>query len=346
MASITQVNGKWRALVRRKGFPSYCKTFTVKAQALAWATRIEADLGSGQVPAGDVVKGASFTVGELIQNYRALMEKTRPISDKSNSHYILNALDLHLGQLDAMRLTVDDLVGFCLVRKEEGAGPYTVNMDVSKLGTVMRYTGSFLRLQLPDAVGMARPVLQHMGLIGAGGKRERRPEEDELARILAWLAENRGKIYADFVYFAALTAMRRGEICRLLRADLDSKKRLVLIRQRKDPRTKKTNDQWVPLLGESWDVALAQPIVEGDPRIFTVHPQTVSKYFKEARTALSIPDLWLHDMRHEGTSRLFEEGYAIQEVALVTGHKKWETLKRYTNLRPEDLHRSLRENAG
>ena len=342
MASITQINGKWRALVRRKGFPSYCKTFTVKAQALAWATRIEADLGSGQVPAGDVVRGASFTVGELIQNYRELMEKTRPISDKSNSHYILKALDLHLGKLDAMRLNVDDLVGYCLVRSEEGAGPYTINMDVSKLGTVMRYTGSFLRLQLPDAVGMARPVLKHMGLIGAGGKRERRPQEDELARILAWLTENKGKVYADFVYFAALTAMRRSEICSLLRADLDPKKRLVLIRQRKDPRTKKTNDQWVPLLGESWDVVLAQPVVEGDTRIFSIHPQTISKYFKEACSALSICDLHLHDMRHEGTSRLFEEGYAIQEVALVTGHKKWDTLKRYTNLRPEDLHRNTK----
>ncbi|MEJ5028628.1 site-specific integrase [Comamonas sp. MYb69] len=303
------------------------------------ATRIEADLGAGQAPTGDVVRGGSYSVSELIQEYRKLMEKTRPISDKSNSHYMLKALDLRLGQLDALRLTVDDLVGFCLVRKEEGAGPYTVNMDVSKLGTVMRYTGSFLRLQLPDAVGMARPVLKHMSLIGSGGKRERRPQEDELARILAWLKQHRGKVYADFVYFAALTAMRRSEICGLLRADIDAKKRLVLIRQRKDPRSKKTNDQWVPLLGESWDVALAQPVVEGDPRIFTVHPQTVSKYFKDARVALNIPDLRLHDMRHEGTSRLFEEGYAIQEVALVTGHKKWETLKRYTNLRPEDLHR-------
>lgn len=339
MASITQVDGKWRALVRRKGFPSYCKTFKVKAQAVAWATKVEAELGSGQVPAADVVRGGSFTVGELIREYRGLMDKTKPISDKSNTHYMLKTLELHLGPLDVQRLTVDDLVGFCLLRQEEGAGPYTINMDISKLGTVMRYTGSFLRLQLPDAVGMARPVLKHMGLIGSGGKRDRRPQEDELARVLAWLSENKGKLYADFVYFAALSAMRRSEVCSLLRTDLDHKKRLVLVRQRKDPRTKKTNDQWVPLLGEAWDVVMAQPEVEGDPRIFPVHPQTVSKYFRETCVALGIPDLRLHDMRHEGTSRLFEEGYAIQEVALVTGHKKWETLKRYTNLRPEDLHR-------
>ena len=55
--------------------------------------------------------------------------------------------------------------------------------------------------------------------------------------------------------------------------------------------------------------------------------------------AMSIPDLHFHDLRHEGTSRLFEQGYEVQQVALVTGHKDWRHLKRYTNLRPEDLHR-------
>jgi hypothetical protein len=36
---------------------------------------------------------------------------------------------------------------------------------------------------------------------------------------------------------------------------------------------------------------------------------------------------------------LFEAGYQIQEVSMVSGHSSWEHLKRYTNLRPETLHR-------
>jgi hypothetical protein len=35
---------------------------------------------------------------------------------------------------------------------------------------------------------------------------------------------------------------------------------------------------------------------------------------------------------------LFEAGFRIEQVALVTGHKDWKMLKRYTNLRPEGLH--------
>ena len=50
-----------------------------------------------------------------------------------------------------------------------------------------------------------------------------------------------------------------------------------------------------------------------------------------------IEDLHFHDLRHEGTSRLFEAGLPIEKVALVTGHKDWRQLQRYTNLKVEGL---------
>ena len=124
-------------------------------------------------------------------------------------------------------------------------------------------------------------------------------------------------------------------------ADVDEAKRLVLVRDRKDPRQKAGNDQWVPLLGEAWMVLKRQPQVGGEARIFPIGASTVSKYFTEACMKMSIPDLHFHDLRHEGTSQLFEEGYEIQQVALVTGHKDWRHLRRYTNLKPEDRHRAI-----
>ena len=57
-------------------------------------------------------------------------------------------------------------------------------------------------------------------------------------RVLAWLAAEKGQIYADAALFSAITAMRRGEVCRILWADLDDEKKMVLIRDRKDPRQK------------------------------------------------------------------------------------------------------------
>jgi site-specific recombinase XerD len=60
---------------------------------------------------------------------------------------------------------------------------------------------------------------------------------------------------------------------------------------------------------------------------------------------LQIIDLHFHDLRHEATSRLFEAGLTIEQVPLVTGHKDWKMLRRYTQLRPESLHQQLTRDA-
>lgn len=335
MASITKVGNSWRALIRRKGHKTLCKTFPVKAKAVEWARQREAEMDRGEI----VAEPGVLRVAEVIQAYRELRDQARPIADTSNEHYMLKHLSEGLGDKRAGALSPQDLVDYCTMRKEEGAGAYTCNMEVSKLGTAMRYAAVVLKVALPDAVGQARPLLSHLGLIGAGGKRERRTNEDELPRILKHLRENFGERYADAVEFAVLTTMRRGEVVRIVWPDVDKKKRLVMIRDRKHPRKKVGNDEWVPMLGAAWDLLNRQERKPEDDRIFPIHPQTLSKYFKETCKALGIPDLHLHDLRHEGTSQLFEQGYEIQQVALVTGHKDWRHLRRYTNLKPEDLHR-------
>jgi len=330
MPSIIQLNGKWRAQVRRKGHKTITKTHATKAEALAWARKIESQLDNGRAVA------PAATIATLIECYRKLRAVARPIKDTSNDHYMLKTLTRLLGHIDAHKLSTADLVTFAQQRKDEGAGPYTVNMDIGKLGTVLRYSASSLGILLPDSVGIARPLLKHLGMIGGGGMRERRPTEDELARIVDFMREGRGQKYADTVLFAVATAMRLGEICELAWADVDESKRLALIRNRKDPRNKIGNDQWIPLLGESWEILQRQPKGE---RPFPLRAGTVSKYFTEACKALAIPDLHFHDLRHEGASQLFEAGYAIEQVAIVTGHRKWENLRRYTQLKPEDLHK-------
>lgn len=337
MASIVEVKGKWRALVRRKGHPSYCKTFTTKTQAEKWARAIEADIDRDLVPKAQDVLGHRLLVSDLIDRYRKLRGSSRPIDDTTSEHYMLQMLAAYLGDRDASTLTPDDLVSYAKTRADMGAGPYTINMDISKLGTVMRLVSAALHIELPDVVGKARPLLNHLKLIGGGGKRERRPTEDELVRICSQLESKRGKVYADAVRFAVLTAMRRGEITGLLWGDLDAERRLVLVRDRKDPREKMGNDQLVPLLNGAWDLIQGQ--ARAGERIFPIHPQTLSKYFTETCRELEIPDLHFHDLRHHGVSLLFEQGYRIEQVALVSGHKSWQHLKRYTNLKPEDLHR-------
>ena len=58
---------------------------------------------------------------------------------------------------------------------------------------------------------------------------------------------------------------------------------------------------------------------------------------ERAKRRAMIEDLHFHDLRHEAISRFFEMGLSIPEVALISGHKDYRMLARYTHLRAEDL---------
>lgn len=332
MASITKRGDRWRAEVRRKGFASQCKTFGTKAKAVEWARSLESAMDAGVTPTASV---GSATIGDAIRAYRRLRGGARPIADTSNEHYQLKMLEARLGGVAIAACTPERLVEFATARRDEdGCGPYTINLDIGRLGTVLRYAASPLRMQIPDVVGDARPLLTHLRLIGGGERRERRPTADELTRILELFQTRHGPRYADAVRFAAVSAMRLGEICTLRASDIDPKTHIASI-LRKHPRKGKVLER-VPLLGQAWTIVERQ-LPRDDGRVFGMHPITMSKYFTRACQDLSIPDLHFHDLRHEGTSALFEAGLSIEQVAMVTGHKTWNMLKRYTNLRPEDV---------
>lgn len=147
------------------------------------------------------------------------------------------------------------------------------------------------------------------------------------------------------VQFAIATAMRLDEICRAGWSDLDIDFRMLLIRDRKDPRNKAGNDQRIPLFAatgfDAWALVMAQAKHLGRAKgpIFHCNARSVGTAFRRACIDADVKDLHFHDLRHEGTSRLFEIGLSIEQVALVTGHKDWKMLRRYTHIRPEALHR-------
>jgi site-specific recombinase XerD len=43
------------------------------------------------------------------------------------------------------------------------------------------------------------------------------------------------------------------------------------------------------------------------------------------------------DRRLSVAPMMFEAGLRIEQVAMLTGHKDWRTLKRYTQLKPMDI---------
>ena len=64
-------------------------------------------------------------------------------------------------------------------------------------------------------------------------------------------------------------------------------------------------------------------LTRGQGRVFPHNHRSVSAAFTRACNKLKIEDLHFHDLRHEGTSRLFEAGLTIEKVALVLLRQKF-----------------------
>ncbi len=333
MASIIQVGEKWRAQVRRKGHPAMTRTFATKKEADQWARRIE----SGIDQAKPALLAEELTTAALIAKYREMrVELGRPVQPDTNTHYMLNHLEEDLGADKIRDLTPERLTRWARMRHAQGAGGYTVNMELSQLGTAIRHTSAYLQVTLPDVVGAARPILHYAQLTSSARSRARRVTEDELTRLLAWLRE-RNPVTADAVEVAAITGMRRGEIARIEWRDVDEATRAVLVRKRKHPRAIEARDEWVPLLGDAWEIVQRQPRTR-DRRIFQVSRETLTDSVTEGTRALGIPDLRLHDLRHEATSRLKEMGFDVDDRKAVTGHRSDKIHSRYVHVQMQDLH--------
>jgi integrase len=338
MASLYKYAGGWRAQVRQSGRRPVSKVFRTREEAVKWARSVEHAGDQGKA-----VNGPRMRISELLAHYvETRADAGRPVQRQSNEGYMLRHLVARLGKESLAKLDTQRLVEFARARRRSGAGPYTVNMEISKLGTALRYSCSLLNISYADPVAAARPTLHHLGLIGSGRKRDRRPASDEWLALLAHFrtAFDAGHTRVpmhDVCQIAALLGLRRSELVRIEFADLDQERMVLTVRDRKHPRAKQGNDQQVPLIGNALEILLRQRKLPDQKLIFPFTPDNVSKLFHNACVELDITGLRLHDLRHEAASALFEAGWNIPEVAAVTGHQDWRHLRRYTQIDPSKL---------
>ncbi|MCY1542114.1 Phage integrase family protein [compost metagenome] len=133
------------------------------------------------------------------------------------------------------------------------------------------------------------------------------------------------------IAFAIYSTRRQEEITRIRWTDLDVAGQRVLVRDMKNPGQKIGNDVWCYLPDE------AMRVIETMPRaceeIFPYNSGSIGTSWRNACKFLEIDDLHFHDLRHDGVSRLFEMDWDIPRVANVSGHRDWNSLRRYTHLR-------------
>jgi integrase len=165
-----------------------------------------------------------------------------------------------------------------------------------------------------------------------GRPRNRRLQGDEEQRLLGACRDARNTWLVHFVALAIETGMRRSELLGLLWPNVDLERRIAFL-----PVTKNGESRGVPLSSRAVAILRGLP-ASSNGRVFgELTTDVLKQSFKRAVRRAGIAGLRLHDLRHEATSRFFEKGLNVMEIASVTGHKTLQMLKRYTHLSVTDL---------
>lgn len=178
-------------------------------------------------------------------------------------------------------------------------------------------------IPLPEnpIASVRKPVLNN--------RRDRRLEAGEFEKLLNSCQGCRSKQLEPLFQLALATAMRRSELLNIRWRDIDFERKTLHI-----PHTKNGHARTIPLSESAIRVLISRQ--GNDPgRLFTLTPNAVRLAWEHLRRRAGITDLHFHDLRHEAISRFFEKGLSVPEVALISGHRDYRMLFRYTHLRAE-----------
>lgn len=311
-------------------------TFDRRQLATEWLRRRESELDM-QRARGEPV-GRAPTLGELLDWYSKDIRELTPWG-RSKEADLRRLRGYTLASIVSTRLTARDFITHVEARRRGGAGPATAANDLIWLRQVLRSARASLGLPIDlQALDDAAHELRTRRAIAKPKQRNRRVSSAEVESLLEHFRRRdvRAQIpMADIVEFALLTARRQEEITRIRWRDVDSGKGIAWLDDVKHPRRKIGNRRSFRVSKQAFEVIDRQP--REAELVFPFNPKSIGASFTRACRLLGIEDLHFHDLRHEATSRLFEKGYSIQEVAQFTLHDSWTTLKRYTHLRPEDV---------
>lgn len=274
----------------------------------------------------------------MIEQYLDEYENIRPLGKTKSA--TLNAIkNTWLGELDDSDLTSHTLVEFAQLKMSRTGGSIqaqTVGNDLSHLGVVLSVARPAWGYEVdPHAMPDARKVLRKLGMVSKSKERKRRPTLEELDKLMVHFFEMQTPRKAQInmtqiIAFAIFSTRQQDEITRICWDDLDDARHAVLVRDMKNPGQKIGNVVWCHLPDEAWAIVKGMPKLAD--QIFPCKGKSVSASFTRACRLVGIEGLHFHDLRHEGVSRLFEMDWDIPLVASVSGHRDWNSLRRYTYL--------------
>lgn len=312
---------QWRVQIRKKGFPVQTKTFDTKSDAEMWARSIENEMDRGIFVSRK--EAESTTLSEALDRYDREVSALKK-SHRTEKTYMKTLKNSPMGHMYLAAIQGSDVAKYRDTRLKEVSATGVLH-ELALLSHLFT-----IAIKEWGMSGLVNPV-QQIRKPAPDKPRDRRVSKEELTKILDGSSQSMRAI----ILFAIETAMRRAEIAGMTWDMVDLEKRTATLLK-----TKNGEKRVVPLSTEAIRI-LSGIVRRSDGKVWDQTESFITHAFAYSCKTAGIDDLTFHDLRHEATSRLFEKGFNLMEVASITGHKTLQMLKRYTHLKAEDLAKRM-----
>ncbi len=124
----------WQARIRKKGFPVQTKTFRVKAEAQAWAKKIESDMERGLWQ--DTSEAESLTLSDCLDRYRDEVVPTKK-GGRRELDYVNQWKGRAISRQFMSSVRGKDVAQAMKEMEDEGKGPNTIRVHLALLSQVL-----------------------------------------------------------------------------------------------------------------------------------------------------------------------------------------------------------------
>ena len=320
MASIRRRQNKWQVRIRRDKL-YLTKTFHLKSQAQLWAKEIEIQIEKGKLKFTSTP--TNRTLGDVLKKYLQEITPRKKSSDREESR-INNLIKDPIALVQFSNLRPQHVITF---------RNHRLNKVTS--GTVLRelaVLSHVIKIGIEEwGLSLDRNPVQQITKPKQNPPRDRRLEFGEEELLLKGCNATQNPYFKALVVVALETGMRRGELLRLEREHINFDQRTAHL-----PITKNGWPRTIPLSSRAIEEIKNIP-AHISKRIFPISETAIRGQWRRMLKRTGIKNLRLHDLRHEATTRFFELGFNVIEVATITGHRDLAMLKRYTHIRASDL---------
>ncbi|MGP8182082.1 MAG: tyrosine-type recombinase/integrase [Acidimicrobiales bacterium] len=285
--------------------------------------------------------GFGATFGQLLDRWLDECERMdlSPTTMRTYRAQVKQTIRPRLGKVVLTRLTPKHLDDLYRQMKEEGRSPKTIRNHHAIISSAL-HQGVRWEWVRENVADKAKPPR-------VSQRRVKAPSVEAVRSVIE-AAEDRDPRLAPLLMLAALTGLRRGELCALRwtdvdfeRGELDVSRSIVVIPGGLAEKSTKT-DRFRMVALDEVGVALltrhranvdawarqAEATVPNDAYVFShavdgskpFRPDNVTGFFTRVRDSLGLHDVRLHDLRHFTATQLIGAGVDVRTVAGHLGH--------------------------